>query len=180
MHQVIGKGVWSSLLWRRLLLVSSVAMLTACATTRAVVEVDPAPVQQPIAATTYTVVVEQMPSFLVPFMRDELVAALAARGATEVADNGDVEFRLRFEQVTLLAAAVPSGDQPTGTVTPESATRFLPRVELLALKRGDSAAVSVGKISRLHSVAAGVYMHAEARPAIRRAFDELLEHFLAR
>ena len=155
------------------------ATMLGCASTAPVVDVDPNRGLVPVEVRTYALVVERMPGFLVPFMRDELVAALAARGAEEVGSGGDVEFRLVFEQVTLLEGDVPPRDEFEGTIAPEDASRFLARVELIALLPGKSVPIRVGRISRVHTVTAGVYMHERAHAAIRRGFDELLDGFLA-
>jgi hypothetical protein len=155
------------------------AMMLGCASTAPVVDVDPNRGLAPVEVETYSLVVERMPGFLVPFMRDELVAALAARGVEEVGSGGDVEFRLVFEQVTLLEGDVPARDKFEGTIAPEEASRFLARVELIALMPGKSVPIRVGAISRVHTVTAGVYMHARAHAAIRRGFDELLDGFVA-
>jgi hypothetical protein len=152
--------------------------IAGCATAP-VVDVDPNHGLQRVAVSTYSLVLEEMPGFLAPMMRDELVGALADRGAREVAADGDVEFRLRFEQVTLVAEdVVPATDRFEGTIAPEAATRFIAEAVLSAVPRGQSAAVVVGSISRVHAVSAGAYMHPRARGALRRGFAELLADFL--
>ena len=159
--------------------VFALVVLLGCASTAPVVDVDPNRGLSRIEVDTYTLVVEAMPGFLVPFMRDELVAALGARGATEVGAAGDVEFRLVFEQVMLLAGDVPSSLKFEGTTAPEEATRFVARVDLIAVVPGRPEPIRIGSLSRVHSVSAGVYMHPRAHAAIRRGFDDLLGRFLA-
>jgi len=154
-------------------------LIVGCASRASDVDVDANPQLPRTTVDTYTLVVEDMPAFLAPIMRDALVGALAARGATEVADGGDVEFRLVFAQLSLLAGELPPSDRSESTLSPEETTRFVPRVELLARVPGTDTALRIGAISRVHSVSAGVYMHPRASIAIRQAFETLLAGFLA-
>lgn len=156
-----------------------VSGLTACTATAPTVDVDPNRGVRPVAVRTYSLVVENMPGFLVPIMREELVGALAAQGAVEVAGGGDVEFRLTFEQVTLLAGDIPSSVKFEGVTAPEEATRFIARAELTARVMDSATVIRVGSLSRVHTVSAGVYMHPRSRQAIRRGFEQLLGPFLA-
>jgi len=164
---------------RTCLPICALALMFGCASRASDIDVDANPQQPRITVDTYTLVVEDMPAFLAPIMRDALVGALAARGATEVADGGDVEFRLVFTQLSLLAGELPPSDRSESTLSPEETTRFVPRVELLVRVRGTATPQRIGAISRVHSVSAGVYMHPRASIAIRHAFDVLLAGFLA-
>jgi hypothetical protein len=163
---------------RSAVVLAVVAALFAGCTTQPTVDVDPNKRVEHVAVSSYTLVIDQMPGFLAPMMRDELVAALDARGAREVAAGGDVEFRLRFRQVTLDAEDVAPEDRFDGTIAPEEATRFVAEAVLTALLPGRSKPVLVGSISRVHAISAGAYMHARSRAAIRRGFDQLLDGFL--
>lgn len=148
-------------------------LLSGCVSTTPTIDVDSNEPVTPVAITTYTLMIEQMPGFLVPYFRDELVAALAARGATEVAADGDAGFVLRFEQVALGAESLPRDDLGEKTAT-EERTRFMARVELLVRPRGAADAIRVGSLSRVHAITTGAYMHQGARGPIRQGFDQLL------
>ena len=132
----------------------------------------------PRDVASYTIEIEQMPGFLVPFFHDELVAALAARGAKEVAAEGDVAFVLRFSQLPL-GETVDRPDtlgEHTGSV---DVSRFLARVELFAKTPDVAAPIRIGALSRPHSVMTGAYMHERARGQIRQGFDRLLAAYIA-
>ena len=123
------------------------------------VEVDPSVTPRSVA--TYTIELQEMPGFLVPYFREELVAALSAHGAKEVDDSGDVAFVLRFSQLPLgeNVARPDAMGESTGSV---ATSRFLARVELFA-QAPNGAPVRLGMLSRAHAVATGAYMHARAR-----------------
>lgn len=127
----------------------------------------------PVEITSYTLTIEQMPGFLVPYFRDELTAALAARGATEVAADGDAGFLLRFEQVAL-GAESPARDDRGETIASEERARFIARVELSVRLRGAANSIGVGSLARVHAITTGAYMHQRARGSIRQGFDQLL------
>ncbi len=146
--------------------------LCGCAST-AKVDVDVNEPIRPARISSYTVTMENMPGFLEPYFRDELVAALAARGAAEVPQNGDAEFVLRFGQ-TPLGDEPPRGDQLGDSTASEEPMRFTARVQLLVRLRGERDATLLGSLSRVHTVGAGDYMHQRARTQIRRGLDRLL------
>lgn len=154
------------------------ALIVGCASRAAEVDVSANPELPRMHADTYTLVIEDMPGFLAPLMREALTASLASRGATEVASDGDVEFRIVFAQLSLHAGELPPSGRFESTIAPEQTTRFVPRVELIAKQPGDHASLRIGTISRVHAVSAGVYMHPRSNVAIRRAFDTLLAEFL--
>lgn len=149
-----------------------VIALCGCAST-AKLDVDVNDLIRPARISSYTVTVENMPGFLEPYFRDELIAALAARGAAEVPENGDADFVLRFGQ-TSLGDEPPRGDQLGDSTATEEPLRFTARVHLSVRLRGERDAMRLGSLSRVHTVAAGDYMHQRARGQIRRGFDQLL------
>ena len=148
-------------------------LLCGCVSMTPPIDVDINEPVMPIVITTYTLTIDGMPGFLLPYFRDELIAALTARGATEVAADGDAGFVLRFEQVALGAESEPRDDLGEKTATEERA-RFMARVELLVRLRGTADTIRVGSLSRVHAITTGAYMHQRARGAIRQGFDRLL------
>ena len=126
---------------------------------------------RPVRIDSYSLTLENMPGFLEPYFRDELIAALAARGATEVPANSEAEFVLRFER-TPLTDEHPTGDQIGDRTGHEEPTRFIARVVLSVQLRGDRDATKLGSLSRVHSVTAGAYMHQRARAQIRDGFAQ--------
>ena len=149
------------------------ALLCGCVSTTPSIDVDINEPVTPVTLTTYTLTIERMPGFLVPYFRDELNAALAARGATEVAADGDAGFVLRFDQVPLGGESPPRDVLGEKTTTEERA-RFMARVELLVRPRGAAEPIRVGSLSRVHAITTGAYMHQRARGPIRQGFDQLL------
>lgn len=151
--------------------------LAACASTPSKVEVQIDPHRAPVAFSTYSLTTEEMPSFLVAFMRDAFVAALSERGARETFDHADVSFILRLHPIEPLAGAVSGAESVDGTPMAEAATRFMARVDVFAAQP-HSAPQLIGSLSRVHTISDGVYMHPRAHEAIRRAFNELLAGFV--
>jgi len=169
--QARAHGGWSHRLGATLLLV------TGCTTTGQSLSVDVDAGVVPRAVATYTIEVQEMPGFLVPYFRDELAAALAARGVIEASSDADVAFVLRFSQLPL-GEKVDRPDtlgESTGSV---DTARFLARVELFARARG-AQLTRLGMLSRAHAVATGAYMHERARAQIRSGFTRLLAAYIA-
>jgi hypothetical protein len=150
--------------------------LGGCASTRKL-DVDVNEPIRPARISSYTVMIENLPGFLEPYFRDELIAALAARGAAEVSENGDAEFVLRFEQ-TPLGDEHPRSDQLGDAIATDEPTRFIARVELSVRLRGQRDAIRLGSLSRVHTVTTGGYMHQRARTQIRRGFEQLLARLM--
>ena len=153
------------------------ALLFGCVSTTPAIDVDINESVTPVQIATYTLTIEQMPGFLVPYFRDELNAALAARGATEVAADGDAGFVLRFEQV-VLGAESPPRDVLGEKLATEERARFMARVELLVRLRGAADTSRVGSLTRVHAITTGAYMHQRARGPIRQGFDQLLARLI--
>ncbi len=161
----------------RAAIVALVVALCGCAST-AKLDVDVNEPVRPARISSYSLTVENMPGFLEPYFRDELIAALAARGAArsavEVPADSDAQFVLRFER-TPLDVERESGDQLGEPTAPEEATRFVARVELSVRLRGERDATRLGSLSRVHTVTAGAYMHQRARAQIQQGFERLLD-----
>jgi hypothetical protein len=127
----------------------------------------------PLPVETFSLQIENMPGFLVPYFRDELVGVLAKAGASEVAGQADVAFTLRYVQVDLAEPeALP--DELGERVGSEDPARFIARVEVEARRPGSSNPVFAAVLSRVHQVTVGAYMHERARLAIRRALARVL------
>lgn len=153
-------------------------VLCACSST-ANIDVDVNEPVQRLRVDSYSVRLEGMPGFLEPFFRDELVAALAARGATQAPANGDAEFVLRYEQTPLGPerpnAAIGDRNDALGDRNErQEPARFVARVDLSLRLRGDPNTTHLGSLSRVHTVTTGEYMHQRARLQIRQGFERLL------
>lgn len=161
---MLRSGVW----------ISGLAMvLMGCATVESGVEAKVLDGASPLPLQTYAITVDDMPGFLVPYFRDELVGVLANAGAQEVATDAEVEFTLRYEDVDLSINEAPLDSFGEGA-SMERPARFIARVTIEAWRPGVDKPTMTATMSRVHQVAVGAYMHQRSRAAIRRAYEEIL------
>ena len=125
--------------------------------------------------TTYSLTLTAVPGFLVPQLRGELVAALAARGLRPTDVSPDALVTLSYSET------YPDADRPfvnDGFADPLATggqRQFDARVTLDIRRAADGADVLRGVLSREHTVSVGEYNHDKARRAIRGGFDVLLK-----
>jgi hypothetical protein len=125
--------------------------------------------------TTYSLSLTAVPGFLVPQLRGELVAALAARGLRLSDVSPDAWVTLSYSE------SYPDADRPfvnDGFADPLASgdqRQFDAHVTLAIRRAADGADVLRGVVSREHTVSVGEYNHDKARHAIRRGFDALLK-----
>jgi hypothetical protein len=128
-----------------------------------------------VELSSYTLQFNDMPGFLVPYMRDALVGALAAKGMHEVSAGGQAAVTLTYSEV------YPDAHQPIvddgfgDPLATERSRQFIAVVTLQIRRAADGAEVLRGTLSRMHTVTVGEYMHDRARVAIRAGFDQLLK-----
>jgi len=124
---------------------------------------------------SYRVSMTSVPGFLVAPLREELIAALNAKGWRESADHPDVLVTLNF------AAVYPDSGRPLandGFADPLSnggPRKFDATVTLDIRRASDDAEVLRGTLTREHTESVGEYDHRRARSAIRDGFDHLLK-----
>ena len=125
--------------------------------------------------SSYTLQFNDMPGFLVPYMRDALVGALTAKGMHEVRADGQATVTLTYSE-TYPDAHQPIVDDGFGDpLATERSRQFIAVVTLEIRRAADGAEVLRGSLSRMHTVTVGEYMHERARAAIRAGFDQLLK-----
>jgi len=148
-------------------------VLSGCATLESGVVSEIVEGESPLPFATYSIVIDDMPGFLVPYFHDELAGLLAQHGATEVASEADVEFRLQFDAVDL--DIEPPDEDPMDSVGGvERPRRFVARVTMEARRAGNPRPVLIATLSRTHQIETGAYMHDRARGAIRLAYQRIL------
>lgn len=130
------------------------------------------------ARRSFTLAMENLPSFLEPYFLTEVIPVLQARGlayvwpeATDV--TPDLVVWLAFEQIELDQAERPESDRSLGLGPP---ARFLARVRVELIDGETGETLASGVLARMHTALPGGYMHDErAREGIRAAFTNLLE-----
>jgi hypothetical protein len=125
--------------------------------------------------TSYDLQLIGVPGFLVPYLRDELEAALRAKGMTPATAEPTALVTLAYSEI------YPDADEPLpddGFADPmlsQRSRRFVALVTLEIRRADDGAEVLRGTLSRMHTVSVGEYMHQRARVTIRAGFDGLLK-----
>jgi hypothetical protein len=125
--------------------------------------------------SSYSVALVGVPGFLVPYLRDELDAALQAKGLAPVAADPTALVTMTYSEI------YPDADEPLaddGFADPmlsARSRRFVAVVTLEIRRASDGAEVLRGTLSRMHTVSVGEYMHQRARVTIREGFDGLLK-----
>jgi len=124
---------------------------------------------------TFRLEVGPVPAFLAPFAESSLADALTARGLKR-SEPADLLVRLSFDQISLDEAV--HADDFEGHLEPGGSARFIARLTFEVSDRQTSKRVWLGRISRLHNVDPGEYMHAgRAAIALRGGFDNALAGF---
>jgi hypothetical protein len=123
---------------------------------------------------TYSLSMPTVPTFLVPALRPQLVAALSARGMREVDRDPDALVTMVY------SAFYPDSERPyandgfTDPLSVGGPRKFEARITLEIRRASDNADVLRGTMSREHRESVGEYGHERARAEIRAAFDRLL------
>lgn len=126
------------------------------------------------ALSSYSLQLIDVPGFLVPYLRDELQAALLAKGLTQVNADPTALVTLTYSEVYPDPEPLPN-DGFADPMLSERSRRFIAVVTLDIRRAGDGAELMRGTLSRMHTVSVGEYMHQKARVPIRRGFDQLLK-----
>lgn len=116
-----------------------------------------------------------VPAFLAPFAESSLADALTAKGLKR-GEPADLLVKLSFDQLSLDEAI--HADDFEGHLEPGGSARFIARLTFDASDSKTGKRVWLGRISRLHNVDPGEYMHAgRAAGALRGGFDNALAGF---
>jgi hypothetical protein len=124
--------------------------------------------------TSYSLKLVNVPGFLVPYLRDELEAALVAKGLTHVNADPTAFVTLTYSEVYPDPEPLPDDGFADPMLT-ERSRRFIALVTLNIERADDGAEILRGTLSRMHTVTVGEYMHEKARAPIREGFDQLLK-----
>lgn len=123
---------------------------------------------------TFSVNVEQSPAFLVPYITDSLSRALTDRKLAEVESGGDLLVVVAYDQSDLVSE-VPRDDFE-GHLTPGGDFRFDAAIDITITVRATGELIWAARLSRIHNVYVGEYMHKEAATnAIYRSLKDALE-----
>jgi len=123
---------------------------------------------------TYSLSLTEVPGFLAPLLREELVGALAARGLRPAEANPDVLVTLRYSETYADADRPYVNDGFADPLATGGQRQFVAHVTLEIRRAADGTDVLRGALSREHTVSVGEYNHDKARDAIRGGFDALL------
>jgi hypothetical protein len=124
--------------------------------------------------TSYSLKLVNVPGFLVPYLRDELEAALVARGLTHVNADPTAFVTLTYSEIYPDPEELLNDGFGDAMLTQRS-RRFIALVTINIQRAGDGAEILRGTLSRMHTVSVGEYMHEKARGPIREGFDQLLK-----
>jgi hypothetical protein len=125
--------------------------------------------------SSYTLQLHDIPGFLVPYMRDSLVAALARKGMHEVTTGAQADVTLRYSEIYPDAGQRVVDDGFGDPLATARSRQFVAVVTVEIRRAADGAEVLRGSLSRMHTVSVGEYMHERARTAISAGFDQLLK-----
>jgi hypothetical protein len=126
--------------------------------------------------STYTLAAPTVPAFLLPVLRSQLVAALAAKGLQQVDKNPDALVTMAY------SAYFPDSERPLANdgfsdpLAVGGPRKFDARITLEIRRASDNAQILRGTMSREHRESVGEYGHERARDEMRAAFDQLLKH----
>jgi len=126
------------------------------------------------ALTSYSLKLVNVPGFLVPYLSDELEAALVAKGLTHVNADPSALVTLTYSEIYPDPEPLPQ-DGFSDPMLSERSRRFIALVTLDIQRADDGAEILRGTLSRMHTVTVGEYMHQKARVPIREGFDQLLK-----
>jgi hypothetical protein len=128
-----------------------------------------------VPLSSYTIQLNDIPGFLVPYLRDELIAALAEKGMREVPSGGQANVSLTYSEIYPDAGQAVVDDGFGDPLATARSRQFVAVVTLEIRRAANGAEVLRGTLSRMHTVSVGEYMHERARTAIRAGFDRLLK-----
>jgi hypothetical protein len=124
---------------------------------------------------TFRLEVTAVPAFLAPFAEAALETALVDNGLRR-AEPGDLSVHLTFDQVPLEQAV--HADDFEGHIEPGGTARFVARLTFTIVDAATQQRLWVGRISRLHHVDPGEYMHTgRAAGALHDGFRAALAGF---
>lgn len=126
------------------------------------------------ALSSYSLKLVNVPGFLVPYLRDELEAALLAHGLTHVNAEPAALVTLTYSEIYPDPEELPD-DGFGDPILRKQSRRFIALVTLDIQRADDGAEMLRGTLSRMHTVSVGEYMHQKARVPIRTGFDQLLK-----
>src|SRR5262249_1677247 len=124
--------------------------------------------------TSYSLKLVNVPGFLVPYLRDELEAALVAKGLTHVNADPTAFVTLTYSEIYPDPEPLPD-DGFADPMLSERSRRFIALVTVDIQRAADGAELLRGTLSRMHTVTVGEYMHDKARVPIREGFEQLLK-----
>ena len=127
------------------------------------------------AVSTYSLTLTALPPFLVPVMRDSLVAALAAKGLRQTDKSPDALITLSLNAVYADADRPLANDGFADPLSVGGPRKFDARVTLDIRRSANGAPVLRGVMSREHKESVGEYGHERGRADIRAGFDRLLK-----
>ena len=124
--------------------------------------------------TSYSLKLVNVPGFLVPYLRDELEAALVAKGLTHVNADPTAFVTLTYSEIYPDPEELINDGFADPMLTQRS-RRFIALVTISIQRADDGAEILRGTLSRMHTVSVGEYMHDKAREPIREGFNQLLK-----
>lgn len=125
--------------------------------------------------STFSLTFASLPTFLVPVMRDSLVASLTAKGLRQVEKNPDALITLSFNAVYADTDRPLAKDGFADPLSVGGPRKFDARLTLDIRRASNGAPVLRGVMSREHKESVGDYGHERGRAKIRDGFDQLLK-----
>ena len=150
-----------------------VAVLAACASTPIATDVDYCCVPGTAGVHSFRMEFKDMPEFLKPMLRDEVSIVLHGKGLEYMEGEAAATLLMTFVHNPLATESAPQ-DSMSESLSQGGDSRFIAEVHMEMRNNVTNELIWSGKMSRVHNVTVGSYMHdTPARSAMRKAFINL-------